>query len=235
MTTFLIAGSEPRALKAMGTGSNAPENFGVDIMWSEPAMGGLVGIQRKEIEDLIASVQDGRLAKEVHQMANLKMAVLVVEGRPHWTPDGWLVTKYTRWSRAQHRGILRSLMHEYGVIVEATDDVYDTISFVREVEQWAAKGAHLSLARRPKPAPTEWGAVTDKGWASHLLQSVPGIGAKQAELIWDHFGGVLPIGLTCDKAELTKIKGLGPKRVEALMKAFSGTNQVPVDARKAVG
>jgi ERCC4-type nuclease len=42
------------------------------------------------MRDLIASVQDGRLAEEVQRMAacgKLDVQVVLVEGRPNWTVD----------------------------------------------------------------------------------------------------------------------------------------------------
>lgn len=180
----------------------------------------MVGVQRKEVKDLISSVQsDDRLHREVQQIQRCKMAFLVVEGKPRWTVDGWLVHDYARWSRTQHRSLLRSVQMR-GIYVEFADNMTETVALVEEIAKWCSKGEHLSLDRRTNPGPDDWGTISDKGWASHLLQSVPGVGPKQATLIWDHFEGKVPIGLTVGEEELSKVKGLGPKRVAALVKAF---------------
>src|SRR5512139_620381 len=90
---MMIAPTEPAALRALGTVKLTPERFGVDIMWGSTVTG-LCGIQRKEISDFFASMTDGRLAKERAQMQGLDLRVLVIEGRPMWTTEGVLVSRF---------------------------------------------------------------------------------------------------------------------------------------------
>lgn len=223
MAGLLIAPSEPPLIKALGTVSSTPEKYGADILWAERAVSGLIGVQRKEVSDLIGSVQDGRLNKEIVQMRACHLAFLIVEGHPHWTSDGTLVHRWARWTRGQHYSLLRSVQTR-GIVVEYTETTADTVGRIEDIHRWAAKADHTSLDRRPKPGPDEWGKVTDRGWGLHLLQSVPGIGPKQAELIWDHFGKV-PVGLSVTREDLAAIKGLGPKRVDSMFKAFGGNEK----------
>ncbi len=224
---FLVSPTEhDPAVAAIGRAAFTPERHGVDILWAEPKVGGLIGIQRKELKDLIASVTDGRLAKEVQQMQSLKLAVLAVEGRANWTPDGVFVHRFVHWTRAQHRSLLRSVQQR-GIVVEFTDDSADTVALCYEIAAWAAKGNHHSLDTRPKPFPDKWGTRTSKAWGIHMLQSVPGIGPSHAESIWDSFDGNVPIGLTCNEARLAQVKGLGPKRIKSLVEAFGGVYEGP--------
>lgn len=226
MSSFLVSPAEPPLIRAIGFTSQAPERHGFDVLWAEPTVGGLVGIQRKEFGDLINSVADGRLAKEVLQWGGsptVKLAFLIIEGIPHWTMDGELVHRYAHWHIRQYRGLMRSAQQK-GMIVETTKNMAETIERIGEVAQWCAK-EHRSLVTRPKPGPDRWGQVSEKGWASHLLQSIPGLGPKQAEAIYDHFEGKVPIGLTCTAEELLAIKGLGPKKVDAILRAFNQTTK----------
>lgn len=215
---YLIAPSEPPLIKSLGTVSSVPERHGADILWGEPAVKGLVGIQRKEISDLVASIHDGRIQKEIHQLTTCSLSFLAVEGKPHWSTEGQLMSQFTNWTRSQHRSFLRSVQMR-GVMVEFTDNTADTVALVEEIRRWAAKKEHLSLDRRPKPDRVAWGMSNDKAWGCHVLQSVEGIGPKQAEAIWDHCGR-LPFGLTLTPADLAKIPGIGPKRVQSLVRAF---------------
>jgi ERCC4-type nuclease len=225
MGSFLIAPSEPTLIKTLGTVSSTPEKYGADILWTERAMGGLIGVQRKEISDLVASVQDGRLSKEVQQLRACSYPLLIVEGMPHWSSDGQLVHRWTRWTRAQHRSLLRSLQMR-GITVEQSDNTADTVSLIEQIASWAAKDGHTTLDRRPKAQPDAWGQLTDEMFASHLLQSIQGIGPKQAKAVWDYFHG-LPIGLLCSRDDLMKVKGLGVKKVDAIVAAFSGVYTIP--------
>jgi ERCC4-type nuclease len=219
---ILVAPTEPLLVKALGTVALVPESYGADIMWAEQVLGGLVCVQRKEVGDLVASVVDGRLAKECQQLSAraVKLAVLLVEGQPKWTREGVLLDQYANWTRAQHRSLLRSVQLQ-GILVDYTDSTADTVSYIGELAQWAAKEGHHSLERRPKPKadPADWGAITDKRWGIHVLQSVPGVGPGVARDIWDHFSG-LPIELLVGRKELLEVRGVGPKIADALMRAF---------------
>lgn len=220
---YLIAPSEPPPIKKLGRVSSIPEKHGADIFWYDKVLLGFVGVQRKEFGDLLNSVDDGRLAREVQQLQSNRVAHLIVEGRPRWTLDGMCMEKYhARWSRAAYRSLLRSVQGR-GIFVEHSDSMADTVALVEEIRRWVSKGDHTSLDRRPKPKTDSWGRISDEGWASHLLQSIDGIGPKQASAIWTHFGARLPISLTASVEELRQVPGLGPKKVALLLRAFSPT------------
>jgi ERCC4-type nuclease len=221
-TKFLIAPSEPRIIKTIGKVSSIPEKMGSDILWHDPSAGGWVGVQRKEFKDLLASVADGRLAREVQQIQRCKIAFLIVEGKPRWSPDGaCMIRYYTQWTRAQYRSLLRSVQGRE-IFVEHSDSMKDTVALVGEMSRWVGKGDHASLDRRPKPKGDTWGRMTDKAWACHLLQSVDGIGPKAAAAIYDYFGGALPIALTTDVKTLEKVPGVGPGTAKKILRAFTG-------------
>ena len=215
---ILIAPTEPSRLKAIGTVSSVPETFGADIMWSCAQVGGLVGVQRKELRDLIASVHDGRLAKEVQQLSRVAYACLIVEGQPRWTNDGALVDPYTKWTKHSHRSLLRSVQAR-GIEVCVSDSVTDTVMAVMELAEYLKKETHDALDRRPKPR-GEWGDPTEKDFAMHVLQSAPGVGPKMAGAIYDHFDGV-PIGWTITRDELEEVAGIGPGRASKLWRTFN--------------
>ena len=56
--------SEPKEIKILGTVSAECEDRGADILFWSPADGGWLGIQRKEMQDLVGSIGDGRLAEQ---------------------------------------------------------------------------------------------------------------------------------------------------------------------------
>jgi ERCC4-type nuclease len=222
---MLVAPTEPRTIKSLGKSSSVPEKWGADIFFS--ANGSLVGVQRKEISDLIASVQDGRLAKEMSQMQNLGLAVLVVEGRLKWSSDGVLLGRDygITWTRTAHRNLLMSVQAR-GVKVESTDDAADTVCAVLNLQEWARKPSHHGLMRRPGPV-SPWGKAQNEDWASHLLQGFEGVGPELAKNILQHFGGRVPLEWRVDEKALRAVKGLGPKRARALIAALEGDQQDP--------
>lgn len=209
-----ISPTEPSAIKLLGTVSSLPERYGADVLLLTPL--GTVGVQRKECTDLVKSVHDGRLAKEVAQLQALSIAILIVEGKWRWTVDGQSLTA-RGWSRASHRGLMLSLQSS-GLWVEYTDGLDDTIAFISQLEKWATKPRHVSTRTRPNPS-SSWGKAGSRDWGVHLLQSFDGIGADIAGRIYDEFGGV-PLRWSVTAEDLLTVPGIGKKRAATLMEAL---------------
>ena len=208
---FIVAPTERhKAIKGLvgeeGEVSLLPERMGCDMVWR--ARGKWWGVQRKEIADFIASVQDGRLAKEIAQMKNLPLKVVIIEGRIQWTTDGKLVIKkrHTSITKRQFLGMQFSLASQ-GVSVIWTESAYETAEVTRALADWSMKDRHNSMMRRPGPQ-TPWGSVTDEDWALHLLQSFDGLGLEKARALKKHFGGV-PMNWACTEEELRDVPGIG--------------------------
>jgi ERCC4-type nuclease len=128
-----------------------PEQHGADVLAVVFGRGKLA-IQRKAFpDDFLASIDDGRLARELAMLSRTECPVLIVEGRPQWTADGHLMASWTsRWTRQQIRNLMRSVWLTHGVMVEHTDNINDTATAVIELETWFRKKVHRSLLSRPK-------------------------------------------------------------------------------------
>lgn len=213
----LVAPTEPPTIKTLGRVSSLPEKRGVDVLWI--VRGKWCGVQRKEISDLIASLGDGRLQREVAQMQHLDYRMLVVEGRLEWTMDGMLVGRgYGQpWTKKAHMGVLWSLQ-ESGIWVGASADQHGTVELVQGFQGWTTKARHNALRRRPN-ATGAWGRATSKDFGMHLLMGIDGVGPEMAEAIWNHFGGI-PWGWMVTKEELMEVKGVGEKKAEKMLGAL---------------
>lgn len=214
-----VAPTEPPALKAIATTvSLLPERFGCDVFCVSGKRH--FGIQRKEVRDLISSIEDGRLAKEVTQMSRLPVRILIIEGRLKFTDDGHLLDSYnSRFTRTQLRRYLAGI-HSSGVWIDRTDNLSETITAVHDYIGWFAKSRHQALVRRPGPAGS-WGKPTSREWRLWLLQGFEGIGPTTAAAILDTFT-TPPLQWTVSKKELAKVPGVGKKRVDALWEALNG-------------
>lgn len=220
MTVFLVSPAEPPSIKILGKTNDLVETYGADILWGNQTIGGWVGVQRKYFTDLLASVEDGRLQREVAQLTRCKMAFMAVEGRPHWTVDGKLNDKYLgRWDRDSYRSLLRSVQMK-GVYVEFTDDEEDTIGYVRSLAKWIAKGEHHALDRRPKPGPDKWGHRSNRATQLHILQGIDDLGVVHAGEILDHCGE-LPLRWTISEREMLSIRGIGKGTVKKMTTAIA--------------
>lgn len=218
---MLISPAEPLPLRQIGTVSSLPEKWGCDILIRNNT-GDWAGVQRKAIPDLIASVHDGRLSKELMQMAScdrLLVKILVIEGEPKWTNDGSLMTNgYGKpWLLSQHRGLLWSARLE-GLWVDATTSLSSTIQWLSMFDSWWNKSKHQSLHRRPN-AKGPWGTPDSTEFNCHLLMGIPQIGPELAKRIVEHFGG-LPWAWTVTEKELMEVKGVGKKLAGDMMKAL---------------
>jgi ERCC4-type nuclease len=176
------------------------------------------GIQRKELKDLLASLQDGRLSRELMMMKRCGEAKLLIEGRPHWTQDGELVLN--QWSQrftiSQMRGLIWSVQSQ-GVGTLHTTGLQDTIETVRGYERWLLKDKHHSLLRRPGPV-SVWGRPENRDYAMHLVQGIPGVGPELAGRIVDKFG--VPFGWKVSEEDLLLVPGIGKKKARMLMRAL---------------
>lgn len=212
-----------RDLHQLGTVSSLPEKWGCDVLIRTNRL--WVGVQRKAIPDFIASIMDGRLAKEVQQMAacgRLDIKCLLIEGEPQFTTDGvYMGSGYgSQFTMAQFRGVLWSA-RERGLWVDFTKSITETRVWLKMMEQWAGKDKHAALDRRPA-AFGAWGKPDSREFGIHLLQGLPNVGPELAARIFDHYGGV-PWTWAVTAEELMEIPGVGKKRAKDMLSALSST------------
>lgn len=214
----LVSPAEPAPLRSIGTVSTQCEPRGVDFILN--SYFGPVGVQRKEISDFLASVYDGRLAREVAQMAQLPFKVLLREGPIRWTEDGFLLSSNRSWTRSQDDGLLWSLQL-HGCWLAHTSDLADTVAWLQRFQRWLLKKGHNQLLTRTTPKPGQWGTRGSKEWGVHFLMGLEGVGYERAERIWEHFGGV-PMKWTVGVEELCEVEGIGRKTAEKILDAIAG-------------
>lgn len=218
---MLVSPAEPATLRALGQSSAVPERYGADFLFASPVFGA-VGIQRKELNDFVASNYDDRLDRELAQMKSLGLGVLLIEGRPRWTDEGLLMGTRTKWTVAMHRGRLWSVQNA-GVWVDSVESMTETIEWLGLFQKWAMKQRHGSRSRKgPKDA---FGTSRNADWSVHLLQGFEGIGAETARAMVDAFGGP-PLQWSVSEKELLAVKGIGKGRAKKLMEALNGNATV---------
>ena len=209
-------------LDSKGVSSSVPEQYGADFLIA--AQREFWGVQRKEFpKDFFASLSDGRVAKEVGQMARLHHRAFFLEGEPQWTTEGFLMdADYSRWSRMQVRNLLRSLSLAHRIYVEWTKSPQDTVEALLEMEAWAKKPTHHSLLTRPKDTRDSWGRQDVREWACYMLQGFPLVGRARAEAIYDAFRRV-PLRWDVSPGEMLKVPGIGQGVVRELYSSLAET------------
>lgn len=200
-----------------GTVSMLPEKHGCDVLWR--AQDGWWGVQRKELADFIASVQDGRLAREVAMMKEVAMKIVLIEGRIQYTNDDMLMfnKRGQAVTRSQFYGMQFSLM-AMNVHVMFVRDQAETAEWISTLARWSMKSRHTSMMRRPGPV-SMWGTVGDEDWSLHFLQGLDGLGIEKARAIVTHFGGV-PMDWSCSEKDLMQVPGIGKTLAKRMMNAL---------------
>lgn len=204
--------------------SSLPETRGVDFLWQ--VGGTLYGVQRKRIDDLVASLGDGRLELEVRQMKSaVTMPMLVVEGRPRWVGT----TDITGGSaQVQGRGRTHTWAAIQGVLVtvQASGIGVVQVRDARQCGQWIlmfhrwTTRSHHQLGSRPRPV-DDWGEVTNADWQVHLLRALPGVGEKTARAIIDTMGRC-PLRVDATEQELMEVPGVGRVTARRIIHSVNG-------------
>ena len=224
---MLISPTEPAKLRSLGRVSSTPELYGADFLFAGKM--GIVGVQRKEVSDLFASIDgdNDRLSREAAQMQALTIGVLLIEGRMQWTDDGFLTSRFhSHWTKARYNGILWSWQSR-GLWIAFVNSIEETSEWLSSFARWVAKDRHSSLAGRKGPASKGiWGKADSRDWQIHFLQGIPGIGPVQASAIIDEFGGI-PLTLDVSSDDLEKVKGIGKKRASVIAGMFNGIERLP--------
>lgn len=223
---MLVSPTESAAMRALGTVSWKAEDWGADVFWVSRKR--TWGVQRKALKDLVASVDDGRLAKELLQMSSLDVAILMLEtgerggGGPREMPNGQLagLGGYGRpWTGKQLRGVLWGVA-DRGVRIELTRDEGETIRRVLELEAWSRKERHESARGRGMAPVDVFGKRGNREYATFILQGLPGIGLQTAGAIYDHFKG-MPLQWACTREELLKVPGVGKITAQRVWDVFN--------------
>jgi ERCC4-type nuclease len=210
---MLISPAEPLILRELGTTSSAPEKYGADFLISSPVFG-LIGVQRKELSDLVASHSDDRISRECISMKELDHALWLIEGTPQWSSDGQAMWTRAPYTRTRHHGWLFSLTFQ-GFSVLSTSTITESGLLLSSLERWLAKEKHRGINGRPAPR-GEWGRADEREWQVHFLSGLPGLGPTRAEAILDYFGRV-PLELSGD---ISKVPGVGKKTAEQVRRIF---------------
>ena len=211
---LLIAPTEPAAIRAIGTTSSVPEKYGADVLCFPG--GGILGIQRKEIGDLVASLRDGRIAREFAQMRQLHRAIVLIEGNWNWRYDGESTT-VRGFNRDQYYGVCLSIQAQ-GFWLIITADLAETVRFLERFPAWAQRRDHDSLLARPK-ASSRWGRPDSREWGIHFWQSFDGISIRRARALYEALG--VPLKWTCSESDLLSVEGIGKVTARKLYDALS--------------
>lgn len=212
---MLVSPAEPKELKVGKKTSGIPEQFGADFLTLSPVFG-RVGVQRKTVSDLLASLGD-RVPREIALLKRLDLGIWMIEGTPQWTDDGHLLSSTSSsFTIAQYLGILWSLQSN-GFWLAHTSSMTETIRYLSLLDRWLRKDRHSSLLRRQEPRGV-LGKEDKTDRQIWILQGFPGVGYEKAKAIVTECEG-LPF-IVNPAIDLESIRGIGPGIVRKIEEAL---------------
>lgn len=216
---ILISPSEPTELREALEATSSPlcEEKGADIL--APTGKGLLGIQRKEVpSDFLASLEDGRLARELPPLARcVDFSILLLEGNFIYDADGRLRVggRPTRYNRLGLKRLLRSAFYSYGIYVEHSGGLSETPTVVNELIDYFSHD-HTSLFTRPKLQGL-WGKPTPNEQICYFYQGVPGVGVVLAQSLAKIFPKPTDL-VTASLDDLKAVPQVGKQRATRIYK-----------------
>lgn len=164
-------------------------------------------VERKTLPDLVQSIIDGRLFHQAKRLVEATHpAVLILEGTSR-------DLQHSEMRREAIQGALVMVSLFYGLPVLRS---YDPSETARTMAYAARQQAAIETdtltrhARRPKRKPA---------LQSHILQGLPGIGAKRAKQLLARFGSVEGV-MTASAEALADVEGLGSETIRKIRYAI---------------
>ncbi|MCJ7760151.1 hypothetical protein MUP59_03295 [Candidatus Bathyarchaeota archaeon] len=240
---FLLSPSETKLAELLedeAITSPLPEEKGADILLYTDS--GLVGFQRKQIpHDFISSVMDGRFARLLPLLTeSCTFYRLINEGEFKYWPNQTVFLGKTRdgkqipsrFTKGHVHGILNDIEFVWGVPVRWTEDISDTVVYLRSVREFMAAKKHVGLFTRPK-VKGKWYTPSVDEVQLWLLQGFGGVGPSTADKIIRHFGRI-PLKWSCTVEELAEVEGVTRKKAQELIDVLSATPKHSVGREEQV-
>jgi len=224
--SILVSSNERKPIKQalgdFGIEANIPYDFKI---FTER---GIIAIERKRFpDDLLASVDDGRLSKEFAAMREEgDYQILISEGRGRYTREGRLLLgrRPSRWFKSGIRSLFRSIRYVEGIDVEFTDNIPDTVECLKGVQQYFDQDKHLSIRTRLSPEPKLF-ILTKEERYLHFLQGLPSIKIVRAMELAKVFRSPLEL-FGADMQTLRSVPGIGNVVAEGIYNFLRGFDKL---------
>lgn len=187
------------------------EEMGVGVRYEQLAVGdyvlpGDIAIERKAVHDFISSIFDGRLFRQVSELADhYSRAILLVEG------DISMVNELVNNVKVYY-GALASLVLKFSARLVFVPSVRDSAIFIERLISNLNKEEQAPAIVRRKGESVAEQQVT-------FISSLPGIGPTLATRLLERFGSPLGV-LTAPRQALAEV--VGEKKAERIKRFLEG-------------
>ncbi len=178
-------------------------------------------IERKKIpQDLISSVQDGRLQRELIAMreVNPDFYMILLHGCFEFKKNGDLImpgvpqkisNKIKPWTKKGIRNLLRSLSLIEGAIIEYAETDQDLVDVVNEWQTYLDNDQHRSIQSRPR-LDKDWAVPKKDEQVRYWMQGLPGISSVRAKMLQKKFKTPQAL-FSASVEDIMSIDGFGKK------------------------
>jgi ERCC4-type nuclease len=185
ITSIFIDSKEPKNIQALDFGvPSVVTNLEAGDLWAATQDSQILIIERKTLDDLLSSLQDGRLftqaAKMVEMRGGIYFPYIVITGPLTCTKDGKVITArgITGWNYDSVMGGLLTVQEMGMPVVHCRENDYvDAV-------------IRLGKRSRGEVAVTPARPTKSLGEGAAVLLALPGIGPEMLNVIWKETNGV---------------------------------------------
>jgi len=156
-----------------------------------------VGVERKEAEDFLASLMDGRLFQQARSLRRAYQSPLMIL-------EGEDLFSRRRISEDAIYGALASITVDFGIPIISTKDDRETAQVLLAVAKREAAEGRIPGIRGEK------GTMMLQERQQFIIEGLPNISGVIAQRLLAHFGSVSSV-LEASEKDLMKVKGVGKK------------------------
>jgi len=168
-----------------------------------------VVVERKTVQDFLASIIDGRLFPQLVSLSAYKSPLIILEGNTE-----------ELFSRAIHEhaiiGALTTIATKYRIPIFVTKDPSETAKYLHVIAKREQIGEEKDIRLRNGSK-----GLSLNEQQQFIIESLPLIGPTTAKKLLKHFGSVQKIFSASEK-ELMEAENIGPKRAAELRRVIEG-------------
>ncbi|HIK01825.1 TPA: DEAD/DEAH box helicase family protein [archaeon] len=162
-----------------------------------------VGVERKNVDDFLQSIIDGRLMDQVASLCSVfERPVLIVEG-------SGLYNKRNLHPNAI-RGMISSIAIDFQLPIVTTEDVFDTAAYIYQIAKREQIDEKREVRLRSGAKPRLLSETQQ-----YIVESLPNVGPSLAKRLLQEFGGVSGV-FQASEEDLMRVEKIGKKKAKEI-------------------